>query len=90
MAADSSTTERTESRGRSPKAIGAIILVVSVALIILGLKIFEKDKKPSNLPATFVARRGPMTISVLESGTIKARDQIIIKNEVEGKTSIIR
>jgi HlyD family secretion protein len=90
MAADSSTTERAEkSRGRLPKAIGAIVLVVSVALLILGLIISEEDKKPSSLPATFVARRGPMTISVLESGTIKARDQIIIKNEVEGKTSII-
>jgi HlyD family secretion protein len=30
-----------------------------------------------------------LTISVLESGTIKAREQIVIKNEVEGRTSII-
>jgi HlyD family secretion protein len=38
---------------------------------------------------TFTAKRGPLTISVMESGTIKARDQVIIKNEVEGRTSII-
>lgn len=39
--------------------------------------------------ATFEVQNGPLTISVNESGTIKARDQVIIKNEVEGKTSII-
>ena len=38
---------------------------------------------------TFIVRRGPLRISVVESGTIKAREQVIIKNEVEGKTSIL-
>jgi HlyD family secretion protein len=38
---------------------------------------------------TFVAKRGPLTISVLESGTIKPRERLIIKNELEGRTSII-
>ena len=38
---------------------------------------------------TFPVRRGPLAINVIESGTIKAREQIIIKNEVEGQTSII-
>ncbi|MBW1997613.1 MAG: efflux RND transporter periplasmic adaptor subunit [Deltaproteobacteria bacterium] len=39
--------------------------------------------------ATFVVRRGPLKISVTESGTIKAREQVVIKNEVEGKTTIL-
>ncbi|MHC4487494.1 MAG: hypothetical protein ACYS4T_20220 [Planctomycetota bacterium] len=43
----------------------------------------------SNL-ATFVAKQGPLTISVLESGTIKSREQIIIRNECEGRSQIIR
>jgi len=38
---------------------------------------------------TFVVKRGPLTISVIESGTVKARDIVIIKSEVEGRTSII-
>ena len=46
------------------------------------------DKSGQGVP-TFAAKRGPLTISVVESGTIKARDQQIIKNEVEGRTSII-
>ena len=39
--------------------------------------------------ATFVAKRGPLTISVLESGAIKAKEQEVIRNEVEGRTTII-
>ncbi len=39
--------------------------------------------------STFTVRRGPLTISVLESGTIKAREQVILKSEVEGKTTIL-
>jgi HlyD family secretion protein len=38
---------------------------------------------------TFVVKRGPLRISVTESGTIKAREQIILKNEVEGRTTIL-
>ncbi len=37
----------------------------------------------------FKARRGPLAIDVLTAGTIKARDQLIIKNLLEGKTTIL-
>lgn len=37
----------------------------------------------------FEAKQGPLTISVSESGTIKSREQIILKNEVEGRTTIL-
>ena len=39
--------------------------------------------------ATAPAVRGPLVISVLESGTIQARERVVIKNEVEGVTSIL-
>jgi HlyD family secretion protein len=39
--------------------------------------------------STFIAKKGPLIISVLESGTISPRDQITLKNEVEGRTSIV-
>lgn len=58
--------------------IGAVISVASKA----------KNDPTGNL-ATFVVKRGPLRISVTESGTIKARDQVILKNEVEGITSIL-
>jgi HlyD family secretion protein len=44
---------------------------------------------PINGHPTFTVVRGPLRISVVESGTIKAREQVVIKNEVEGRTSIL-
>ena len=38
---------------------------------------------------TFVTRRGPLVISVTESGTIKNREQIIVKSEVQGRNTIL-
>lgn len=40
------------------------------------------------IPLTEV-REGPLTISITEAGTITARDQVVIQNEVEGRTTII-
>ncbi len=37
----------------------------------------------------YIAKRGPLTIHVTESGTIQAREQVVIKSEVEGQTTII-
>jgi HlyD family secretion protein len=68
---------------------GALVLAAIAAWALLRSKDFGAGHEREGHPASYDARRGPLTISVLESGTIKARDQIIIKNEVEGKTSII-
>ncbi len=38
---------------------------------------------------TFEVRQGPLTVSVSVSGTIKAREQEVIKCEVEGQTAIL-
>ena len=38
---------------------------------------------------TYTAQRGPLTINVTESGTIKSRQQEVLKSEVEGQTTII-
>jgi len=69
-----------------------IAVVLLIALIGMGL-VNTASKKSSNLLSsnniTFNVQRGPLTISVTESGTIKAREQIILKSEVEGRTSIL-
>ena len=67
----------------------AIILIVILGIVILWFGKFKTSDDSSGQFATFSAKRGPLTISVTESGTIKARDQVIIKSEVEGRTSII-
>jgi len=64
------------------------IIIILVILFIWGQTFKGKSGESTDDP-TYQVKRGPLTISFVESGTIKARDQIIIKNEVEGRTSII-
>jgi HlyD family secretion protein len=73
-----------QPKRKSYKVLGAIVLVVVVGLAVVLFTVVRSGTNPTSEQATFVAKRGPLTISVLESGTIKAREQIIIKNEVEG------
>lgn len=70
-----------------------IVIVVFLAAFAGGAVLwfggFGADNQSVTDTPTFTVKRGPLTISVTESGTIKARDQVILKNEVEGRTSII-
>lgn len=45
----------------------------------------EKDA----LQVMYTVERGPLAINLTETGTIKSRDQYIVKSQVEGRTSII-
>ena len=67
----------------------AVLIVAAAALgaLVSGRAAREGDSG-DNTPQ-FVVRRGPLTISVTESGTIKPREQKILKSEVEGQTTII-
>ncbi|MHC4520754.1 MAG: efflux RND transporter periplasmic adaptor subunit, partial [Planctomycetota bacterium] len=83
------SSDRTGGGGKSFRVFGLLVIVVAIGLAIVWLKVVRGGESASEQMATFVAKRGPLTISVLESGTIKSREQIIIKNQVEGRTSII-
>jgi len=79
-------------RLRKKRPFMFITAVSALALIGVGAVIFAASKannNPKSNLATFVVKQGPLRISVTESGTIKARDQVILKNEVEGVTSIL-
>jgi len=72
------------------KAVGVIfVFIVAIGLAAVWLKVVRGSDRPGSELATFVVKRGPLTISVPESGTIKSREQVTIKNEVEGRTSIV-
>ena len=62
---------------------GVVLLTVTV-LALRG----EKSGDPSQL-ATAPARRGPLVISVSESGAIKPREQIILRNELDDPATIL-
>jgi len=65
---------------------GAVVLLLFVFIASQRYDAAEGSVKRSEI---FTVREGPLTISVTENGTIKAKDQIILKNEVEGQTQII-
>ncbi|MDD5011504.1 MAG: efflux transporter periplasmic adaptor subunit, partial [Phycisphaerae bacterium] len=62
-------------------------VIVPVIILIAGMLLKGGGKVEADGPV-YKVKRGPLTINFVESGTIKARDQIILKNEVEGRTSI--
>ena len=61
------------------------ILVVSVVAYAVWFR-GDSDEAPA---ALYVVRKGPLVISVSESGTIQSRDQAVVKSEVEGKAGIL-
>ncbi len=89
MSKNNTNTNADQPKRKSFRVLSALVLVVVVALAIVLFRAVRSSAKPTTEQALFVTKRGPLTISVLESGTIKAREQIVIKNEVEGRTSII-
>jgi len=72
---------------KDPLRLG-ISVVGLIVLVVLSASIFSSDEAISAIP-TYRSQKGPMRISVTESGSIEAREKIILKNEVEGNTSII-
>jgi HlyD family secretion protein len=69
-------------------AVVLVFLVVGAAVVAFNHNSGSKTVLAGDMP-TFAAEHGPMRISVTESGTIQAREQIILKNEVEGRTTIL-
>ena len=69
--------------------IGAAVLVVAIVLVVIWFKVVRGGEDTASSVATFVAKRGPLTISVLEAGALKAKDPEIIRNNLEGRATII-
>ncbi len=70
-----------------PFGIAAVIVVAIASAIVLARS--TGLTASTTLVPTFSVRQGPLTISVAESGTIKSQEQVIIKSQVEGQTTII-
>ncbi|MBW1805587.1 MAG: biotin/lipoyl-binding protein, partial [Deltaproteobacteria bacterium] len=78
---------RTSRKVRS--LIWTIVIIIIVGFGLLRLTVFkDNDTSAINTPL-FTVKEGPLRISVSVAGTIQAREKIILKNEVEGRTSII-
>jgi len=65
-------------------AAGALLALLIVSVWSRTFRNPEEVDQPM-----FEVRKGPLTISIIESGTIQAREQEIITSEVEGQTTLI-
>jgi HlyD family secretion protein len=87
------TTRRLRWRKPSPSglrrfaALAAVVVVIAASVVLWGL--FRGTSQSDEKPGLFTVRRGALTISVIESGDIKAINSVDIKSEVEGRTTII-
>jgi HlyD family secretion protein len=79
----------------TPRKIGnkrILIGVAVIAAIVLAWIYYTIQNRPSATrgnESTYTVARQDMTISVMESGSIKARNAITIRSAVEGRTTIV-
>ncbi|HEX5137550.1 MAG TPA: efflux transporter periplasmic adaptor subunit [Planctomycetota bacterium] len=64
---------------------GVLVLAALAAVLILG----GSGGARKDAATLFAVEEGPLTIGVSEPGTIKNRDQVILKSEVEGRAAIL-
>lgn len=70
--------------------VGLIAAVVVIAGISYGMsQLLSGSDSEALADPLYTVDRGPLTISVSESGSIRAREQEILVNEVEGRTTIL-
>ncbi len=67
----------------------ALVLIPLLILAILGFLRLQRVHQTQATVATFPAARGPLSITVEESGTIHPQEKIIIKSELEGRNRIL-
>ena len=88
MSKQNNGTGKGIAKRRAVRLLGALAVVAAIGATIVWLKVVRGNEDPTNGLATFIAQRGPLTISVLEAGAIKAKEQEVIRSEVEGRVAI--
>ncbi len=77
-------------RERKPyRVVGTAVLVAAIGLVVLWLKVVHGGEDPVSTEPTVAAKQGPLTISVLEAGALKAKDPEIIRSGLQGRATII-
>jgi hypothetical protein len=60
------------------------LALVAVGVLVPGVYFLKAGTESADVGTTFVARRGPLDITVLEGGTIESEEKGDIKCEVKG------
>ncbi|MCD6365697.1 MAG: efflux transporter periplasmic adaptor subunit, partial [Planctomycetes bacterium] len=64
----------------------ALVFVLALIMVLAGTASSSDNNMDGKI---FTVKRGPLTISITERGTIKNRTNVIVKNKVEGRHAII-
>ena len=80
----------TKPKPRKGRARNALILVVVLAAAVWGgLQLTEGEEGAGQLIQGAPVRRGPLRISVVERGNLKAADSVTLKSELEGQSTVL-
>lgn len=69
--------------------LGVALLVIVVGLAYASLQSGRREKTGSHAFPTVTVQKGPLEISITETGTIHPREQIILKNEMDQSATIL-
>lgn len=85
------TPQATPKSNRIRRFLRSRVVRVIIALVVLAaiVSYFRSGGDDGQSRTTFAARRGPLTISVVEGGNIEARESQTIKSEIKGETKIL-
>jgi len=84
------TTMNKSIRKTIPRKIWITVAILTVlAIMIIKHRQTSSDSTNKDNALTFDVRRGSLIISITEPGTIEAQDKIVIKSEIEGRTTIL-
>jgi HlyD family secretion protein len=71
------------------RLLGTIVVLALIAVGAYGYLRKDGQGEEDTGEVYFPVARGPLTISVTEAGTVKPREQVVIKSEVEGRSTIL-
>ena len=74
---------------KSKQTLAVICLIAAIVAVVVFINTKRQAQADSTVLLLDTVKRGPLTIDVTEAGTIKALEQVIIKSEVEGETTIL-
>lgn len=72
---------------KQPKLIFGGVALVVVLLLVFWVRASRSGDESAD--PFFEVASGPLTISITESGTIQSRERVIVKSEVEGRSTIL-
>ena len=83
------TPERARSRGRRSVLIVILLLVLGGAAAAAYRWVLASSAPETSDDLLYPVREGRLLISVTEAGTVKPREQVVIKSRLEGRTTIL-